>query len=126
MDPKAANVAVYIKAIDAALLLQDLLPADTRFKVLIFAGNTTLPQQKARLEKLAEDLAGEGEGGFLRRFGRGEGSGSDPVEIWDVRRGYVAKWVVSGSAIEGGVTGSFPLSCFLPCNLQRGGAEDGC
>ena len=31
--------------------------------------------------------------------------GSDPVEIWDVRRGYIAKWVVMGSAVEGGVTG---------------------
>ncbi|KAI0351880.1 hypothetical protein OH77DRAFT_1498292 [Trametes cingulata] len=30
--------------------------------------------------------------------------GSDPVEIWDVRRGYIAKWVVNGSAVEGGVT----------------------
>lgn len=29
----------------------------------------------------------------------------DPVEIWDVRRGYLAKWVLSGSSIEGGVTG---------------------
>ncbi|KAI8974589.1 hypothetical protein BD414DRAFT_498136 [Trametes punicea] len=29
---------------------------------------------------------------------------SDPVEIWDVRRGYIAKWVISGSAVEGGVT----------------------
>ncbi|OSD00134.1 hypothetical protein PYCCODRAFT_1414786 [Trametes coccinea BRFM310] len=29
---------------------------------------------------------------------------SDPVEIWDVRRGYIAKWVVNGSAVEGGVT----------------------
>ncbi|KAI0819575.1 hypothetical protein BC628DRAFT_1491791 [Trametes gibbosa] len=30
--------------------------------------------------------------------------GSDPVEIWDVRSGYIAKWVVNGSAVEGGVT----------------------
>ncbi|KAI0644296.1 hypothetical protein C8Q79DRAFT_139375 [Trametes meyenii] len=30
--------------------------------------------------------------------------GSDPVEIWDVRRGYIAKWIVNGSAVEGGVT----------------------
>ncbi|TFK81768.1 hypothetical protein K466DRAFT_501579 [Polyporus arcularius HHB13444] len=30
--------------------------------------------------------------------------GSDPVEIWDGRRGYIAKWVVNGSAVEGGVT----------------------
>ena len=29
----------------------------------------------------------------------------DPVEIWDVRRGYVAKWALRGSAVEGGVTG---------------------
>lgn len=31
----------------------------------------------------------------------------DPVEIWDVRRGYIAKWTVRGSAAEGGVTGAF-------------------
>ena len=31
----------------------------------------------------------------------------DPVEIWDVRRGYVAKWALRGSAVEGGVTGQF-------------------
>jgi hypothetical protein len=29
----------------------------------------------------------------------------DVVEIWDVRRGHIAKWQVGGSAIEGGVTG---------------------
>ncbi|KAA1475838.1 hypothetical protein DENSPDRAFT_449486 [Dentipellis sp. KUC8613] len=28
----------------------------------------------------------------------------DAVEIWDVRRGYIAKWAVGGSAVEGGVT----------------------
>ncbi|KAI0003209.1 hypothetical protein BJV74DRAFT_812265 [Russula compacta] len=28
----------------------------------------------------------------------------DAVEIWDVRRGHIAKWQVGGSAIEGGVT----------------------
>ncbi|KAI0255356.1 hypothetical protein BJV78DRAFT_1273608 [Lactifluus subvellereus] len=28
----------------------------------------------------------------------------DPVGIWDVRRGHIAKWLVGGSAIEGGVT----------------------
>lgn len=30
------------------------------------------------------------------------------VEIWDVRRGYIAKWQVGGSAIEGGVSGGSP------------------
>lgn len=29
----------------------------------------------------------------------------DPVEVWDVRRGYIAKWSVPGSSVEGGVTG---------------------
>jgi hypothetical protein len=37
---------------------------------------------------------------------RGSGVG-DAVEIWDARRGWIAKWTVRGSAIEGGVTGSF-------------------
>jgi hypothetical protein len=31
--------------------------------------------------------------------------GGDVVEIWDVRRGWIAKWSVTGSAVEGGVTG---------------------
>lgn len=31
--------------------------------------------------------------------------GGDAVEIWDVRRGWIPKWSVTGSAIEGGVTG---------------------
>jgi WD repeat-containing protein 24 len=30
----------------------------------------------------------------------------DSVEIWDVRCQYIAKWVVKGSAVEGGVTGT--------------------
>lgn len=29
----------------------------------------------------------------------------DSVEIWDVRRGWLAKWSVNKSAVEGGVTG---------------------
>jgi hypothetical protein len=30
----------------------------------------------------------------------------DSVEIWDVRRQYIAKWLLNNSAVEGGVTGS--------------------
>jgi phenol 2-monooxygenase len=37
--------------------LQDLLPADTRFKVLIFAGDTTNPTQHMKVSKLAEAMA---------------------------------------------------------------------
>jgi len=29
----------------------------------------------------------------------------DAVEIWDVRRGFIAKWAVGESTVEGGVTG---------------------
>jgi WD repeat-containing protein 24 len=37
--------------------------------------------------------------------GKGKGFSGDAVEIWDVRRGWIAKWAVGGSAIEGGVAG---------------------
>ncbi|KAJ7285734.1 hypothetical protein C8J57DRAFT_1446565 [Mycena rebaudengoi] len=37
------------------------------------------------------------------RVGGSSGIG-DAVEIWDVRRGWIAKWTVRGSAVEGGVT----------------------
>src|SRR5689334_13277753 len=30
---------------------------------------------------------------------------SEAVEIWDVRRGWLPKWSISGSTLEGGVTG---------------------
>lgn len=32
----------------------------------------------------------------------------DAIEIWDVRRGWIAKWRVSNSASEGGATGEQP------------------
>ena len=38
----------------------------------------------------------------------------DPVEIWDVRRGYLAKWVLPGSSIEGGVTGKLNVVYLYP------------
>jgi hypothetical protein len=31
----------------------------------------------------------------------------DFIEIWDVRRGWIAKWSVSGSGAECGVSGMF-------------------
>lgn len=34
----------------------------------------------------------------------------DSVEIWDVRRGWIAKWSVTGSAGEGGVSGKRTMS----------------
>lgn len=74
---------VFIRAADARPFeIQDLLPADTRFKILIFAGNTNDEVQKARLGKLAEDLGREG--GLLKRYGRGDGSGiGNNLRWWD-------------------------------------------
>lgn len=34
-----------------------------------------------------------------------KGDIGDQIEIWDVRRGYIAKWAVRGSGVDGGVTG---------------------
>ncbi|KAG5338513.1 hypothetical protein C0989_007217 [Termitomyces sp. Mn162] len=36
--------------------------------------------------------------------------GGDAVEIWDVRRSWIPKWSVTGSAIEGGVTGRLNIN----------------
>lgn len=45
-------------------------------------------------------------GGVVADISAPPNSGAgDAVEIWDVRRGWVAKWAVPGSSGEGGVTG---------------------
>ncbi|KAG8681363.1 hypothetical protein FRC08_015689, partial [Ceratobasidium sp. 394] len=36
--------------------IQDLIPADIRFRILIFAGNTKDPIQKSRLQALADEM----------------------------------------------------------------------
>ena len=35
--------------------------------------------------------------------------GGDAIEIWDVRRGWIAKWAIGNSTSEGGIAGLFPL-----------------
>ena len=68
----------------AGLDIHDVLPADARFKVLVFAGDTADAGeaeggQRARVEALAREM-GRPER-FLRRFGKGkEGYG----EVFDV------------------------------------------
>jgi phenol 2-monooxygenase len=48
---------ILVRAADARPYeLQDLLPADTRFKILIFAGNITDAVQRMKVEKLAEEM----------------------------------------------------------------------
>ncbi|KAJ7097842.1 hypothetical protein B0H15DRAFT_920560 [Mycena belliarum] len=51
-------------------------------------------------------LAGSGPGSTIKEAQERSGSSGigDAVEIWDARRGWIAKWTVRGSAIDGGVT----------------------
>ena len=69
---------VFIRAADARPFeLQDLLPSDTRFKVLAFVGNAANEWQRARITSLAEEL--ENTEGFVRKFG-----GKNPNEVVDL------------------------------------------
>jgi len=61
---------VFVRASDARPFeIQDLLPSDTRFKVLVFAGDVLEPAQLQRVQQLAEEM-GRPEG-FLKRFSKG-------------------------------------------------------
>lgn len=69
---------VFVRAADARPYeLQDLLPADTRFKVLVFAGNTASEAQTIRIQSLAKQF--DSSESFYRRYG-----GSNPTKIFDV------------------------------------------
>lgn len=70
---------ILIRAADARPIeLQDLLPSDTRFKVLVFAGDTTQPAQRAKVSQLAEDM--KKPQGFLRRFAPRK----DDTKVFDI------------------------------------------
>lgn len=69
---------VFVRAADARPFeIQDLLPADTRFKLLVFAGDTSDAAQLGRVRALADAVGAPG--GFYRRFG-----GADPARVFDV------------------------------------------
>ncbi|KAH9893347.1 FAD binding domain-containing protein [Cubamyces lactineus] len=51
--------------------IQDLLPADLRFKVLVFGGNISIQGDLERLKEVA--IAMDAPESFLRRFGHGDG-----------------------------------------------------
>ena len=62
---------VFVRAGDShPFNTQDLLPADTRFKILLFGGDISRSEDAARLQKLADAL--EKPGSFVKRYGRGE------------------------------------------------------
>ncbi|KAG5651449.1 hypothetical protein H0H81_008607 [Sphagnurus paluster] len=44
--------------------------------------------------------------------------GGDAVEIWDVRRGWIPKWSVTGSAGESAVTGMSPFMKPIPSDMS--------
>ncbi|GJE87714.1 phenol 2-monooxygenase [Phanerochaete sordida] len=69
---------VFICAADARPFdIQDFLPADTRFKVLVFLGDVGNRQQLARVHRFAEDVASSK--AFYRKFG-----GDDPAKVFDI------------------------------------------
>lgn len=58
--------------------IQDVLPADTRFKLLLFAGDTSEPAQLQKVRAFADAL--KGEEAFFKRHG-----GSDPWKVFDIQ-----------------------------------------
>lgn len=70
---------ILVRAADARPYeLQDLLPADTRFKVLIFTGDTTDAAQRANVEKLAEEMGRPDS--FLKQYTPGQ----EKNEVFDI------------------------------------------
>ena len=68
---------VFIRAASSQPIeVQDMIPADTRFKILVFAGNISNDSDRTRLQTLASDLCKPEN--FLRRYGRGD------VGKWEV------------------------------------------
>ena len=62
---------VFIRVANAEpIQIHDVLPADTRFKILVFAGDLSDQSDLAKLVTLGEEL--NKEGNFLRRYGRGD------------------------------------------------------
>ena len=57
--------------------MQDLLPSDTRFKILAFVGNTADSAQMQRVIAFAAQF--DREEGFFRKFGKPE-----PTRVFDV------------------------------------------
>ncbi|KAI0675863.1 FAD binding domain-containing protein [Trametes maxima] len=69
---------VFVRAADARPYdIQDVLPSDARFKVLVFTGNILDTAQAARVKALAEEL--DRPESFYHRFGHG-----DPSKVFDV------------------------------------------
>jgi phenol 2-monooxygenase (NADPH) len=62
--------------------IQDLCPADTKFRILLFVGNVTDSDQAQRVHKLATDM-GKPEG-FLNKFGRSRINKDGDWDVFDL------------------------------------------
>jgi phenol 2-monooxygenase len=77
---------VLVRAADARPYeLQDLLPADGRYKLLVFGGDLEDAAQKARVERFAEEL--EAEKGFMKQVC--EGKAAEWCDVMSVVKGNV-------------------------------------
>ena len=73
---------VFLRAADARPLeMQDLLPADARFKILVFGGDISRVRDRARLQAVGDELAKTES--FLGKYGRAKGNGGG-WEVFDV------------------------------------------
>ncbi|KAI5118756.1 hypothetical protein M0805_004842 [Coniferiporia weirii] len=74
---------IVIRAADARPYeLQDLLPSDTRFKIVIFAGDLGIGIQRSTLEKFVIDATSKT--GFLRKYGNGSAEGCGWTAVFDL------------------------------------------
>ena len=74
---------VFIRAADARPFeLQDLLLSDTRFKILVFGGDITVPADREALQATADKMGREG--GLLRRYGRAAEGTPGSWTVFDV------------------------------------------
>ncbi|KAH8110730.1 FAD binding domain-containing protein [Phellopilus nigrolimitatus] len=62
--------------------LQDLLPSDSRFKVVVFTGNLDAETQRAKVDLFAKEAAGEG--GFLLKYGVRTGAEKGWASVFEV------------------------------------------
>ena len=77
---------VFVRAADARPFeMQDLLPSDARWKVLVFVGDVVDPAQSARIHRLAEEMARPE--GFLKRFSGARGSVEKVFDVLTIASG---------------------------------------
>lgn len=77
----------FIRAADAwPFEIQDLLPSDFRFKLLVFTGDFSDPAQKTRVESMVKDLQKPEH--FLNRYAMpGKGSANSRFDIVTISQG---------------------------------------